>query len=286
MNKVKTAKDSMRVKVRERYGEIADKENSSCCDSSPLGNLGDASASSKLGYSQDEMSTVPEGSNMGLGCGNPEAIAAIKEGETILDLGCGGGFDCFLASPMVGPTGKVIGVDMTSEMLSKARGNAEKGNYGNVEFRLGEIEHLPIADNSVDAVISNCVINLSTDKKQVYEETYRVLKSGGRIAISDVVATQPIPDKVKKNLDNYCGCIGGAITVTELEQILKDNGFENIEIHIKENSKLFIKDWFPGSGVEEYVLSAEIEANKTIPTSKEGDMNEKTKELFQLCKGI
>lgn len=255
-------KDSARNQVRKWYGEIAKSEGSCCCNSSPLGNLGNASASAKLGYSSSEMNAVPDGSNMGLGCGNPGAIAALKEGETVLDLGCGGGFDCFLASSKVGAIGKVIGVDMTPDMISKARINAEKGNYNNVEFRLGEIEHLPVADSSVDVIISNCVINLSPDKKQVYEETYRVLKSGGRIAISDVIATNPFPDEIKNNSDNYCGCISGAITVTEIEKILSEIGFKNIKVQLKEESKQFIKDWFPGSGVEEYILSAEIKAEK------------------------
>lgn len=282
MNNKEIQKDHIRDQVRKRYAEIAESELSCCSGSSPLGNLGNALASAKLGYSSDEMNAVPDGSNMGLGCGNPNSIASLEEGETVLDLGCGGGFDCFLASPKVGQTGKVIGVDMTPEMLNKARANAEKSNYKNVEFRLGEIEHLPVADNSVDVIISNCVINLSPDKKQVYAEVYRVLKPGGRIAISDVVATRSLPDKVKDNSDNYCGCISGAITVTELEKILKNTGFEAIKISLKENSKLFIKDWFPGSGLEDYVIAAEIVAHKSNTNYLEVNMNEKNRELIAI----
>jgi SAM-dependent methyltransferase len=200
---------------------------------------------------------------MGLGCGNPQAIAALKPGETVLDLGSGGGFDCFLAARQVGAAGQIIGVDMTPEMLSKARANAAKGGYRNVEFRLGEIEHLPVADSAVDVIISNCVINLSPDKQQVYREAYRVLRPGGRLAISDVVAVKPLPPAVKSNLDAHCGCVAGAALVPDLERILREAGFVDIDIRLKEESREFIRTWFPGSGVEDFVLSADIEACKS-----------------------
>jgi len=270
MCKVESEKDNIRKQVRLRYAGLTASEGSCCNGSNPLGNLDDASVSAKLGYSHEEMAAVPEGSNMGLGCGNPGAIAKLMDGETVLDLGSGAGFDCFLVSPRVGATGSVIGVDMTPEMLSKARENAVNGNFDNVEFRLGEIEHLPVADSSIDVVISNCVINLSPDKKQVCREVYRVLKKGGRVAISDVVATNPLPAEVRDDPDNFCGCISGAITVAEFEKIMQAAGFENINIRVNENSRLFIRDWFPDSGVEEYVLSAEIEADKTLE-SKSAD---------------
>ena len=199
---------------------------------------------------------------MGLGCGNPQAIAQMKRGEVVLDLGSGGGFDCFLAAKQVGEEGRVIGVDMTPEMLAKARENARKGNYTNVEFRLGEIEHLPVADNSVDVIISNCVINLSPAKGQVFREAYRVLKPKGRLAISDVVAINRLPDEVCKNTDALCGCVSGAAQVSEIEQMLRDAGFSEVSIEIKEESAQFIHDWFPGSGFENHVRSAVITAVK------------------------
>ena len=256
--------DQLRQEVRKRYAEIAGSgcccgtAASSCCSDT----LGDASTSAELGYSQEDMNKVPEGSNMGLGCGNPQAIAALKEGETMLDLGSGGGFDCFLASRQVGKKGNVIGVDMTPDMISKARGNAEKGGYENVEFRLGEIEHLPVADNTVDVIISNCVINLSPDKKQVFSEAFRVLKCCGRIAISDVVAVKPIPQKVKDDLSKYSGCVAGAAEVSVIREMLGAVGFKNIKTAVNEASGRFIRNRFPGSGVEEYVRSAIIEAEK------------------------
>ena len=231
----------------------------SCCSSSPANG---SKASTKLGYSQRDIQAVPDGSNMGLGCGNPQAIAKLKEGEVVLDLGSGGGFDCFLAARKVGAKGHVIGIDMTPEMLSKARGNAVKGDYKNVEFRLGEIEHLPAADNSVNVIISNCVINLSPDKKQVFREAYRVLKSGGRLAISDVVAFKELPPKVKKDLEAYSGCVAGAAIVSDVKTMLAEAGFSKVKVEMDEASRKFIKDWFPGSGIEAYVISAKIEAVK------------------------
>ncbi|MDD4028633.1 MAG: arsenite methyltransferase [Caldisericia bacterium] len=259
----KQHKDHIREQVRTHYSEIA-KENSSCCGRSCCGSttLDNTAITTRLGYTNNELSAVPKGSNMGLGCGNPQAIAQMKPGDIVLDLGCGGGFDCFLAAKQTGAKGKVIGVDMAPEMLEKARKNARKGDYSNVEFRLGEIEHLPVADNSVDIIISNCVINLSPDKEQVFRETYRVLKSNGRLAVSDVVAITPLPDDVQQNIDAYCGCVAGAIQANEIEQMLRDVGFSEVTIEIKEDGKQLIGDWFPGSGMEKYVRPAMIAAVK------------------------
>jgi SAM-dependent methyltransferase len=218
--------------------------------------------STRLGYSEEDLAKVPAGADMGLGCGNPRAIASIKPGETVLDLGSGGGFDCFLAAAETGDSGHVIGIDMTPTMISKARSNAVKGRYHQVEFRLGEIEHMPVADSCVDVIISNCVINLSPDKYQVFKEAFRVLKPGGRLAISDVVASTELPEAMKKDLALYSGCMAGASQIKELNNILEQNGFERIRIEPKDDSREFIKDWAPGRGVEDYVLSATIEAVK------------------------
>lgn len=258
--------DDIRAGVRRRYRQIATAATGgSCCSGRNCcapDALGKPAASAKLGYSGDDLAAVPDGANMGLGCGNPQAIAALKPGETVLDLGSGGGFDCFLAAPQVGDTGRVIGVDMTPEMVAKARANAAKGGYANVEFRLGEIEHLPVADSSADVILSNCVINLSPDKPQVYRETFRVLRPGGRLAISDVVALGELPDGVKGSPDAHCGCIAGAIPAKNVEALLAEIGFVDIAVEVRQESREFIKDWFPGSGVEEHVRSAEIKARK------------------------
>jgi ubiquinone/menaquinone biosynthesis C-methylase UbiE len=199
---------------------------------------------------------------MGLGCGNPQAIAALKPGETVLDLGSGGGFDCFLAARQVGETGWVIGVDMTPEMIRKARDNAKKGGFTNVEFRLGEIERLPVADRSVDAIISNCVINLSPDKSAVFQEAFRVLKPGGRLAIADIVATASLPDDIRNDLALRAGCVGGAVAMDEIETFLREAGFREIHIQPKDQSRDLIREWAPGRSVEDYVISATIEAVK------------------------
>jgi SAM-dependent methyltransferase len=199
---------------------------------------------------------------MGLGCGNPQAIAALQAGETVLDLGSGGGFDCFLAARQVGARGHVIGVDMTPDMVSKARANAAKSGDHNVEFRLGEIENLPVADASVDVIISNCVINLSPDKPRVFREALRVLKPGGRLAISDVVATAELPPQVRQDLALYTGCMAGAALVSDLEAMLRASGFTDIRITPKDESKSFIRDWAPGTDITNYVVSANIEAVK------------------------
>ncbi|MGA8163466.1 MAG: arsenite methyltransferase [Waddliaceae bacterium] len=260
-------KNSERVKqeLREAYGGVADADNKneccgngrSCCG---VSSKPDEAYSRELGYSKEELRSVPEGSNMGLGCGNPQAIAELKAGEVVLDLGAGGGFDAFLSAKRVGRQGKVYGVDMTPEMLSKARENAKKGGYDNVEFLLGEIEHIPLPNDTVDVIISNCVINLSTDKEQVFREAFRVLKQGGRLAISDMVAYKPLPSEMVNNKDLYCNCISGAVTMGELKSILARIGFKEIVIEPQENSRMFIKDWVPDSDAENYVVSAKIKA--------------------------
>ena len=254
--------DALRSAVRDAYGEIALGDAGSCCSPSAVPCCTDGSVSLELGYSPDDLAAVPEGADLGLGCGNPGAIAALQPGETVLDLGSGGGFDAFLAARAVGPTGHVIGVDMTPAMVSKARANAESGNYSQVEFRLGEIEHLPVADATVDVIISNCVINLSPDKPAVFREAFRVLKSGGRLAISDVVAFADLPDEVRGDLALYSGCMAGASLISELEAILDATGFVDIAIDPKDDSRNFIERWAPGRDLTEYVVSATIEAVK------------------------
>ncbi len=199
---------------------------------------------------------------MGLGCGNPQAIAALRPGETVLDLGSGGGFDCFLAAQAVGEGGRVIGVDMTPEMVARSREAAAKAGVSNVEFRLGEIEHLPVADNAVDAIISNCVINLSPDKRSVFAEAYRVLKPGGRLAISDIVATAELPQETKEQMALHTGCVAGAATVETIERTLADVGFQSIRIAVNEQSREFIRHWLPGRRLEEYIAAASIQARK------------------------
>lgn len=254
--------------MKDRYGEIGRQElkgSNSCCgggiiDSFDL--LKPQSQSSLMGYSEEEIASVPPGAVLGLGCGNPQAIAALQPGETVLDLGSGPGFDSFLAARKVGDEGLVIGVDMTPEMIHLAQENAQIGGYGNVEFRLGQIENMPVEDNSVDVIISNCVINLSPDKPAVYREAYRVLKSGGRLAISDMVASGEMPSEIKNDLALHSCCVSGALQVTELEGILEDAGFKDIQIRPKDESREFISNWMPGIPVEEYVLSATIKAVK------------------------
>ena len=261
--------DALRKSVREAYTKVAVADNSgqscgiesSCCGTSD-DNAINTLISTRLGYSQADLDLVPEGADMGLGCGNPKAIASLKAGEVVVDLGSGGGFDCFLAAREVGDSGRVIGVDMTPEMVSKARSNADKGKYSNVEFRLGEIEHLPIADNSADVIISNCVINLSPDKPQVFREAFRILKAGGRLAISDVVATTELPEEMRNDAELIAGCMGNASLINDLEGMMRDAGFDQIRIEPKDESKEFIKDWAPGHNVTDFVVSATIEAIK------------------------
>ena len=253
--------DAVRQVVRQQYSRVA--ESDACCSGpSCCGTSTPEAVSQALGYSAHETAAVPAGANMGLGCGNPHAIAALKPGETVLDLGSGGGFDCFLAARQVGDAGRVIGVDMTPAMLSKARANAEQGGYANVEFRLGEIEHLPVADRSVDVILSNCVINLSPDKPRVFAECFRVLKPGGRLAISDVVAFADIPAHIRDDMVLLTGCMAGATPLAELDKTLRALGFEDVRIAPKEESKSFIRDWAPGTPVTDYVVAATIEAVK------------------------
>ncbi len=242
--------DEIRKAVRERYAGVAIREKStgcSCCG--PQETTGEASccapqetanatsccspqdaASQAIGYSVEELGSIPEGANMGLGCGNPIALASLKEGEVVLDLGSGGGIDCFLAADAVGKTGSVIGVDMTPEMIEKARENTRKSGHENVEFRLGEIEHLPVADNSVDAVISNCVINLSPDKGQVFKEAYRTLKPSGRVMVSDIVLLKELPEHIKSSVEAYTGCIAGALRKEDYLTTIADAGFKNVVV--------------------------------------------------------
>ena len=225
-------KGKIRKVVREGYAKIA-KQNSSCCGpaTSCCGSGHPAEDISKsIGYSEEELRSVPEGSNLGLGCGNPVALASLKAGEMVLDLGSGAGFDCFLAASQVGDKGRVIGVDMTPEMLEKARENAKKINSTNVEFRLGEIEHLPLADNSVDVVISNCVINLSPEKRRVFDEAYRVLKPGGRLMVSDIVLLRELPEALKNSIEAYVGCLSGAVLRNEYLGTIKAAGFKDVEV--------------------------------------------------------
>ncbi len=279
-------KEEIRESVRDTYGKVAmagtkasrTASRAGCCAPSDIGEERGTSSScdcgfpgislkqmsTAMGYSKEDMDSIPEGANMGLGCGNPVALASLRPGETVVDLGSGGGFDCFLAARQVGETGRVIGVDMTPEMVSKARKNAEGIETGNVEFRLGEIEHLPVADNSADIVISNCVINLSPEKLSVYREAFRVLKPGGRLSISDILATAPLPEGVRNDLGLIGACVGGAATVEETEDMLKKAGFVDIRIAPKDNSRELIRQWDPGKSREalDYVVSAYIEAIK------------------------
>lgn len=255
--------DEVKATVRERYGQIAQSDGSCGCAPSCCGGIDRTSAAARtLGYSAEEINAAPPGANLGLGCGNPLAIASLKPGQTVLDLGSGAGFDAFLAARAVGTKGRVIGVDMTAEMISKARQNATKGGFVNVEFRLGEIEHLPVADETVDVILSNCVINLSPDKPQVFREAFRVLKPGGRLAISDIVALQPFPESLRKNWEFYTGCITGAARAEDLRLMLADAGFKDVRIEAKAESREVLCEWFPGQGLENHVASATIEAMK------------------------
>ena len=259
-------KRKIREFVMQDYRKIALANNfcgcmsSSCCDAS--GKNRPDILSETMGYSDSELNDVPEGSNMGLGCGNPHAIITIQQGETVLDLGSGGGVDCFIASKRVGNTGKVIGVDMTPEMVSKARANAEEGEYSNIEFRLGEIENLPVADSIINVIISNCVINLSPEKEKVFREAFRVLKPGGRLAISDIVSTIELSDNIKKDFSSYSGCIAGASSIDELYRLLQKVGFSKIHIEPNDKSRELIMKWMPNERIENYIVSAYIEAVK------------------------
>jgi len=248
--------------VRARYGGIAAAGKGSCCGPAGCCDTAETGDVTRMGYSAADAQAAQESADLSLGCGNPQAIAAMRPGETVLDLGSGAGFDCFLASRQVGPAGHVIGVDMTHEMLARARTNAARLGAGNVEFRLGEIEHLPVADATADVIISNCVINLAPDKAQVFREAFRALKPGGRLAISDVVNTAAMPAELKSDPDLMCKCATGAAPAGSLTAWLADAGFIDIRIAEKPESREMIASWAPGSGVENYVVSAIVEARK------------------------
>jgi arsenite methyltransferase len=248
--------DTVRTQVRTAYAKVANGAGGcsvGCCGT-------DTGATMAMGYSDEELTSVPEGANLGLGCGNPQAIAALRTGETVLDLGSGAGFDCFLAAKRVGATGRVIGVDMTPEMVTKARGNARKVEVTNVEFRLGEIEHLPVADASVDVILSNCVINLSPDKAAVFREAFRALKAGGRLAISDVVALKAMPPALAESVEAMTGCVSGSARIEDLQALLGDAGFQDVKIVARPESAAIIGQCMPGA--EGYVVSATIEGKK------------------------
>ncbi len=260
-------KEEIRAFIRSNYSDVALNNGSSgCCGSGCCSNgipINIKAISAEIGYSEDELENVPPEANMGLGCGNPLALAGLKEGEVVLDLGSGGGLDCFLARGQVGETGYVIGVDMTPEMIKLARNNAAKSGYSNIEFRLGEIEHLPVADESVDVIISNCVINLSLDKEQVFKDAFRVIKPGGRFSISDTVAIVPLTEDIKRDLNFVASCIGGAAHVEGLRVMIQNAGFTQIRMQPKDNSRELFEAWAPGKKLEEYVASFIIEAEKS-----------------------
>jgi len=227
--------EEIRKAVRSGYARVARLEGSCCgktgrsCCGGDAGSLPD-DVGLQIGYGEDELKTVPEGANLGLGCGNPTAIAALREGETVLDLGSGAGFDCFLAAAKVGPSGRVIGVDMTPEMIAKAQENAIKGGYANTEFRFGEIENLPVEDSSVDVIVSNCVINLSPDKPKVFKEAFRVLKPGGRFIVSDIVLTAELPEFIRNSMDAYVACLSGAVLKREYLAGIRTAGFRHVRV--------------------------------------------------------
>lgn len=261
--------EKIRGEIRNNYGKVArgEERRLNMCEGEGgrcncSNNLKSQITMTQLGYTQEQIAQAPQGTNMGLGCGNPLSLAGLKIGETVLDLGSGGGFDCFLAAGIVGDAGHVIGVDMTPDMVSKARAAAEREEISNVEFRLGEIEQLPVADESIDVILSNCVINLSPQKHKVFEEAFRVLKKGGRLAVSDVVAVSVLSKEVRDNLALISSCIGGAEEVEKLQEMLIEVGFEHVSIEIVKGSQGIIADWFPGKGFEDAVASAHIEALK------------------------
>lgn len=253
--------------VKNCYGQLAVESSNQKSFGNPYSCCGATCFPQKeydkvLGYTDEELNSVPDEAMLGLGCGNPTAFAQLKEGQTVLDLGSGAGFDCFIARRKVGETGRVIGIDMTMAMIEKARSIAEKNGYKNVEFRHGEIEAIPVEDNTVDVIISNCVVNLSPSKDKVYKESFRVLKPGGKIVISDVVATSPLPDWIKTNQELYNGCMAGASTLDELNTYLNNAGFKCININVNESSRQFIKNWESTGEVQNYVASATIQAIK------------------------
>ncbi|MFA5039280.1 MAG: arsenite methyltransferase [Candidatus Omnitrophota bacterium] len=223
--------DKIKKIVKDGYAKALSQKNSCCSSSSCCGHVTKPEdISKKVGYSDSELSAVPEGANLGFGCGNPVALASLKEGDVVLDLGSGAGFDAFLSAQRVGAAGRVIGVDMTPEMVAKARENARKGNYSNVEFRLGEIEKLPVEDNSIDVIISNCVINLSPDKETVFKEAYRVLRAGGRLMVSDLVLAKDLPKEIRDSVEAYVGCLAGAIKKDEYLRFIEQAGFQDVKV--------------------------------------------------------
>ena len=259
----------VRKMVREGYARVAKNDGANCCSSTSCGcNTVDMSEeiSKRIGYSEEEIKSVPEGANLGLGCGNPVALASLQEGETVLDLGSGAGFDCFLAASKVGKTGKVIGVDMTPEMIDKARENTRRGKRGNVEFRLGEIENLPMADSTVDIVISNCVINLSPNKKRVFEEAFRVLKPNGRLMVSDIVLLKELPPRIKKNVQAYIGCLSGAEMKDRYLKMIENAGFKRVQI-VEENC-FPVEDMANDPTAQAVVKSSGISVNKINEIAK------------------
>jgi SAM-dependent methyltransferase len=260
--------DEVEIKemVRSRYGAIAAASEVGCCVPAAPSCCGPATAEAdkarQMGYAEADLAAVPDGVNLGLGCGNPQAIAALRPGETVLDLGSGAGFDCFLAARQVGDAGRVIGVDMTHEMLKKACDNAARIGAATVEFRLGELEHLPIADGTADVVISNCVINLVPDKAQVFREAFRVLKPGGRLAVSDIVNTAPLPAELRSDPTLLCGCVAGAAPAERIEAWLASAGFVDVRVTPKPESRALIETWAPGRNIENHIVSAMVEARK------------------------
>ena len=256
-----------RTIVRDHYAKVATNGTTGCapgcCDA--------LSAATQLGYTQADSDAAPDGADLGLGCGNPTAIASLRAGETVLDLGSGGGFDCFIAAKQVGPTGRVIGVDMTPQMIERARFNAEKTNATNVEFRLGEIEHLPVADGSIDVILSNCVVNLSPEKTNVFREAYRVLKPGGRLVLSDIVAIAPLPEPIKEQAAALAGCIAGAAHIDDVRAMLVEAGFAKVRVEPVPQSDRIVGGWLPG--IEKFVASATIEATRPALVGETRDAN-------------
>lgn len=264
-------KEKSKEIIKEAYGKIAEEKTGCGCGSS----CADTGKFAKgIGYSEEELDKIPVEANLGLSCGNPVALAGLKKGETVLDLGSGAGFDCFLAASRVGPGGKVIGVDMTPEMIEKARTNAQKNGIGNVEFRLGEIENLPVRDNSVDVVISNCVLNLSPEKNKALGEIYRVLKPGGRLSISDIALKKELPEKIRESIHAYIGCVSGAVLLDEYKRLVEVSGLKKVKLTPKENYSCIAPDTKDplggaileaidkGDKLENYVVSVYIEAQK------------------------
>ena len=259
---MKRKSEEIKKIVRDGYAKAVTQKTSCCSTSSCCGGTNQAkSISKKVGYSDSEMNAVPEGANLGFGCGNPVALASLKEGDVVLDLGSGAGFDAFLAVQRVGKTGRVIGVDMTPEMVAKAKENAKKGKYSNVEFRLGEIEKLPVEDSSIDVIISNCVINLSPDKEEVFKDAHRVLKSGGRLMVSDLVLTKDLPKEIKDSIEAYVGCLAGAIKKDEYLKLITMAGFKNVKV-ISESSYPVDAMFDNLKGAQDAVVSIKVSAVK------------------------